>query len=236
MLLLQRVQNNRKVNAGKKTVLDKGRRVSYNEDTRKGRQDSFGSLDQETFLEDLGDEDAEGEIDEDYLLVSGGMNNSHRATTQSTPSRSSVPAHGLKHEQGDEDSDYIDTRGKKKSRRATTGTRRIPTNGIAKNQRAPPGSRSRYQAINGRMVDLKDKSQEARIYAEASPEIQARFNAYHYPDGRPSESNHSRRSSRAAAPTTFRGADNSEDMEMEDSGSPYEGTDDDFHQEAHHPQ
>ncbi|KAL9027832.1 MAG: hypothetical protein Q9196_003699 [Gyalolechia fulgens] len=257
-----RVQNNRKVNAGKKTWLDKGRRVSHDEGTKKTLQGSPFSIDDDSFLGALGDDDAEGEIDDEYSALTLPTNNSRRTVPQSTPTPASAPARGYKHELDAEESDYGVNRAKKKPRQTSSSARRAPTKGNSKGnstgnskgnskgstkgntkgnmrkQRAP-GSHSKYQAINGVMIDITEKRHEELVYREASPDIQDLFTKHHYPDGRPStydrpsETNESRRSSRAAAPTTFRGVDNSDEITNGDSGSPYEATDDDYHQGAH---
>ncbi|KAL8716779.1 MAG: hypothetical protein Q9225_005917 [Loekoesia sp. 1 TL-2023] len=234
-----RVQNNRKVNAGKKTWLDKGRQATHSEDAKKGRQGSLVSLEDDGFLGELGDEDAEGEIDEDYQCLPQHASQNQRPAAQdnNTHGPSSAPVSRPKQEPDSDDSDYIHHRAKK-SKKSTSSTRRGPTNGSTRKQRAPPGSRSRYQAINGVMIDIFDRSREAMVYEQASPDLQARFTSIHYPNGRPStngrlfETNGSRRSSRAAAPTTFHGAENSDEAVNGDSGSHYEGTDDDCHQGA----
>ncbi|KAL9597667.1 MAG: hypothetical protein Q9219_004994 [cf. Caloplaca sp. 3 TL-2023] len=230
-----RVVNNRKVNAGKKTWLDEGRRATRGEG-QKGRQGSSMSLDEDNPFAGLNDEDAEGENDDEYPYLQENIDARNASANQQTPVYGpSISTRRLKREEDFGDPDFQE-KGRKRPRRAVSGA--------AKKQSAPQGSRSKYQAINGIMVDLNDKSREALIYAAASPEIQDRYTAIHYPGGRPPTSNGpiqssgeplqptgSRRSSRAAAPTTFRGADNSA---TGDSGSPYDGTDDECHQGARH--
>ncbi|KAL9002783.1 MAG: hypothetical protein Q9188_004310 [Gyalolechia gomerana] len=250
---LYRVQNNRKVNAGKKTWLDKGRRVSHDEGAKKTRQGSSVSIDDDSFLGGLGDDDAEGEIDDEYSGLPQPANDSRRTVPQSTPTPASASTRGFKHELDAEESDYGATRGKKKLRQTSSSARRAPPKGNTKgnsrgntkgNMRRPraPGSHSKYQAINGVMIDITEKRHEELVYREASPDIQDLFTRHHYPNGRPStndgpsEINESRRSSRAAAPTSFRGVDNSHEIVNGDSGSPYEATDDDYHQAAHRQQ
>lgn len=197
------------------------------------------SLEDDGFLGELGDEDAEGEIDDEYQCLPQHASQNQRTAAQenSTHGPSSAPVYRPKQELDSDESDYINRRAKK-SKKTSSSTRRGATNGSTRKQRAPPGSRSRYQTINGVMIDLFDRSREAMVYEQASPDLQARFTSIHYPDGRPStngrpsEINGSRRSSRAAAPTTFRGAENSDEAINGDSGSHYEGTDDDCHQGA----
>ncbi|KAL8938014.1 MAG: hypothetical protein Q9216_004123 [Gyalolechia sp. 2 TL-2023] len=244
-----RVQNNRKVNAGKKTWLDKGRRVSHDEGAKKLRHGSSVSIDDDSFLGGLGEEDAEGEIDDEYSNLPQPSSINRRTMPQNTPTPASASTRGLKHELDADESDYGATHGKKRSKQTSSGARRaLPkgnTRGIPKgNMRRPraPGNISKYQAINGVMIDITEKRHEELVYREASPDIQDLFTRHHYPNGRPStndkpsKTNESRRTSRAAAPTTFRGVENSDDIANGDSASPYEATDDDYHQGAHRQQ
>ncbi|KAL8968251.1 MAG: hypothetical protein Q9197_004976 [Variospora fuerteventurae] len=232
-----RVTNNRKVNASKKTLFDKGKNATRNVSGNKRRRASSVSPEDGGSIAEFGDEDAEGELDEDYGYPLERAGSNYRATPQAsrTPRSASGPVRGFKYEHEDEDPDYADRRAKK-PRRTTASARRVPANGSTRKQRLPHGSRSKYQCVRvgerETMVDVGDLKYEPTILAYGSPELQAKFNAIHYPNGPLSEPPGSHRSSRAAAPTTFRGLSNSDEVDVDESGSHYEGTEDENHQDV----
>ncbi|KAL8830447.1 MAG: hypothetical protein Q9170_005730 [Blastenia crenularia] len=234
-----RVQNNRKVNAGKKTWLDKGRQASHGDGTQSGRQGTVASQDDDGSLEGLGDEDAEGELDDDYQYAqqpTAGQNQCDLPKENTAYGQLLAASRRPKHELHSDESDYAGPRAKKSKRTSRVQAAPVKT---ARKKTGPPGSRSKYQAINGIIVDLEDRKYESMIYDHGSPDMKARFDAFHYPAGRSEndaglfQANGSRRtSSRAAAPTHFLGVDNSDEGYNEDSGSQYEGTNGDGHQGA----
>lgn len=227
--------NNRKVNSAKKNYYEKGRQATTEPSGSRGHRASSLSPEDDGTFGPLMDEDAEGELDEEYQVLQDQPNNHYLTASQlgSTLPQASGLARSYKHEIQDEDSDYAVGRGKK-SRRTTSGARRAPANGNTKKQRRPPGSRSNYQVVGeGLMIDVRDKKFERAVMEQGSPGVQAQFNAIHYPNGRPTDAGASRRSSRAAAPTTFRGVSNSDEVGNDESGSHYEGTEDEHHQAAH---
>ncbi|KAL8957348.1 MAG: hypothetical protein Q9193_005353 [Seirophora villosa] len=224
-----RVTNNRKVNASKKTLFDKGKSVARNGSDNKRRRARSVSPEDEGSIAEFGDEDAEGELDEDYGYLPERTGSNYRTASQARPASGSV--RGYKRERADEDSDYAGGRTKKPRRTA----RRGPANGSSRKQRQPKSSRSKYQPVligdRETMVDVGDLKYEPTILTYGSPEMQARFIALHYPNGRKSEPSGSQRSSRAAAPTTFRGLSNSDEVGNDESGSHY-GTDDEHYRDA----
>ncbi|KAI4089007.1 MAG: hypothetical protein LQ344_005668 [Seirophora lacunosa] len=224
-----RVTNNRKVNASKKTLFDKGKSVARNGSDNKRRRARSVSPEDEGSIAEFGDEDAEGELDEDYGYLPERTGSNYRVATQARPASGS--ARGYKREREDEDSDYAGGRAKKPRRTA----RRGPANGSSRKQRQPKGSRSKYQPVligdRETMVDVGDLKYEPTILTYGSPEMQARFIALHYPNGRKSELSGSQRSSRAAAPTTFRGLSNSDEVGNDESGSHY-GSEDEHYRDA----
>lgn len=248
-----RVQNNRKVNAGKKTWLEQGRRVSHDENAKTTRQGSSDSVEDDSLIDGFGDVDAEGDPDDEYSGLHHPTNISHSLMAQISPTPQSARTRGFKRELDAEESDYGATHGKKKPKQTPISARRGSNKGSSKgnnkanskpSMRKPraKGNISKYQAINGIMVDISEKRHEELVYRDASPGVQEEYDRIHYPNGRPStssrlsENNESRRITRAAAPTTFRGDDNSDDVVNGDSGSPEEATDGDYHRDTHHQQ
>lgn len=217
------------MNASKKTLFDKGKSVARNGSDNKRRRARSVSPEDEGSIAEFGDEDAEGELDEDYGYLPERTGSNNRVASQARPASGSV--RGYKREREDEDSDYAGGRTKKPRRTA----RRGPANGNSRKQRQPKSSRSKYQPVligdRETMVDVGDLKYEPTILTYGSPEMQARFIALHYPNGRRSEPSGSQRSSRAAAPTTFRGLSNSDEVGNDESGSHY-GTEDEHYRDA----
>ncbi|KAL8701366.1 MAG: hypothetical protein Q9224_000537 [Gallowayella concinna] len=231
-----RVTNNRKVNSAKKNYYDKGRRAVYSKMTPVGRRGSSAStqmrLDDSDYGDttfgdphlggnpgaygELGDEDAEGEIDEDYV-----------DTTAAT--RASAAIRRPKRERETEDHEYGAR--EKKSRRtpAKDPSDEYPTatkRHIKNPRKKTPGWNSKLQVIDEIMIDLNDKTHEGLVYARGAPRVRELFDKIHYPDGRPASCNggynqcgqvssasSSRRVSRAAAPVSFAGQDNSDETD-----------------------
>ncbi|KAL8656319.1 MAG: hypothetical protein Q9226_002705 [Calogaya cf. arnoldii] len=242
----QRVQNNRKVNAGKKSYLDTGRRAvqggaarsvlrGSSSSTRPRAEDSDdddypygenhpGSGNASMFGE-MGDEDAEGDTDEDYLnpTQNASVDQVHAAITEPAPTRRP------KREHDNDDSDEYGTRAKK-SRRTSTKTHPAAAKRHIKTTRKP-GDRSRLQLIGTQILDVHDIKNEDAVYERGSANARELFKKFHYPNGGPSSLNghyidghasfasefyasaqtspasSSRRPPRQAAPTSFHGLD-----------------------------
>ncbi|KAL8904006.1 MAG: hypothetical protein Q9207_003553 [Kuettlingeria erythrocarpa] len=237
-----RVTNNRKVNAGKKNFLNIGKQTAQTGQGNNTRSNARGggciSPGDDSVFGGMDDEDAEGEFDNDYQYFPENVANTYRALPAigSMPRQASGSARPRKRELEDEESDYATGRAKK-AKRTTAASRRTSAKGkgsTSKKQRHPEGYRSKYQAIrkNGTdtLIDLGDIKNEQLVMELGNPQQQARFESIHYPKGRPSGGNGSRRSSRAAAPTSFHGLNNSDEIENDEAGSQYEGTDDGHHQ------
>ncbi|KAL8714331.1 MAG: hypothetical protein Q9220_001662 [cf. Caloplaca sp. 1 TL-2023] len=215
----QRVQNNRKVNAGKKSYLDHGRRVVKTRAGQDGYRDSSRSTqpkhedsDDEGLFGHMGDEDADGEIDEEYHQHMNGHigKAAHAAEPASQGFGSSVRTKreiAIEHEDNG--------RRAKKRKRPESAFQNHPTAPMKKIKatRDPNNSRSKYQSINGCMIDLHDKSNEAKVMESGSDKVRAMFVEHHYPN---SANSRPRRSMRAAAPKHFVGQDNSDGDEDED--------------------
>ncbi|KAL8931043.1 MAG: hypothetical protein Q9208_000145 [Pyrenodesmia sp. 3 TL-2023] len=229
-----RVTNNRKVNAGKKNFLNIGKQTAQTGQGNNARSNARGasciSPGDDSVFGDMDDEDAEGELDNDYQYFPENIANTYRAPRQlgSMPRQAPVPVRRRKRELEDEESDYPTGRPKKAKRTSATARRATAKEKSSniKKQRHPEGYRSKYQAIhkNGvaTIVDLGDIKNEQTVMELGNPHQQARFISIHYPNGRPSEANGSRRSSRAAAPTSFQGLNNSDEIENDEAGSQYE--------------
>ncbi|KAI4262649.1 MAG: hypothetical protein L6R42_002176 [Xanthoria sp. 1 TBL-2021] len=200
----QRVQNNRKVNAGKKSYLDKGRRAVHGGAARSARRGSSASTrlraedtDDDghpygdvhdgsgipSLLGEMGDEDAEGETEEEYLNPTGNARVDHVPAAGAEP----TPARRPKRELDHDDSDEYGSRAKK-SRRTSTKTYPTAAKRHIKNPRRP-GDRSKFQIVNGKMIELEDKKNEDLVFSHGSAHIQELYNKIHYPQGRPSSRN-----------------------------------------------
>ncbi|KAL8818954.1 MAG: hypothetical protein Q9223_002518 [Gallowayella weberi] len=233
----QRVTNNRKVNSAKKSYLDHGRRAVHNDVARVGRRGSsvstlmrpiddsdygdttFGDPylgDNPGLYGELGDEDAEGEVDEDYVNTTAAA-------------RASATIRRPKRERETEDDEY-GVRGKKSRRTsAKDPSDKYPTapKRHVKNARKKiAGWGSKLQVIDEHMVDLNNKAHEDLVYTRGDDRVKEIFEKLHYPEGRPASRNvgydhngqlspasSSRRVSRAAAPLSFAGQDNSDETE-----------------------
>ncbi|KAI4229546.1 MAG: hypothetical protein L6R36_000810 [Xanthoria steineri] len=201
----QRVQNNRKVNAGKKSYLDKGRRAVHGGPARSARHGSSASTQRRAedsdeeghpygdlhdgnglapFLGEMGDEDAEGELDEEYLNPTANASADRVLPT----SQGTTPARRPKRELEHDDSDDEYGSRAKKPRRSTAKTYPTAPKRHIKNPRRP-GDRSKFQVVNGKMIELEDKKNEELVYAHASAHVRELYNKIHYPNGRPSSRN-----------------------------------------------
>ncbi|KAL8854361.1 MAG: hypothetical protein Q9221_000848 [Calogaya cf. arnoldii] len=242
----QRVQNNRKVNAGKKSYLDTGRLAVHggvarsvprgsSSSTRPRAEDSDddgcpygenhpGSGNASLFGE-MGDEDAEGDTDEEYLnpTRNASVDQIHAAVSEP------APTHRPKREHDNDDSDEYGRRAKK-SRRTSTKTHPTAAKRHLKTPRKA-GDKSKFQTIGNIMLNVHDKTNENAVYERGSAHARELFDKFHYPNGRPSSLNghyidnpssfasefyasaqtspasSSRRLPREAAPTSFRGLD-----------------------------
>ncbi|KAL8806054.1 MAG: hypothetical protein Q9182_001586 [Xanthomendoza sp. 2 TL-2023] len=238
---LQRVTNNRKVNSNKKIHYDNGRRgVHHNGVGGLDRQDSpesrpgdpSGHIDDSDYGDPnigdpyfggspgpygpLADEDAEGDVDEDYV------NPTPAARASSTSRRP-------KRERETEDDEY-GIRGKKSRRISakdlSTHYPVAPKRQIKNARKKTPGWNSRLQVIDHIMRDLEDETNEDIVYSRGSSRQKEIYEKIHYPDGRPASRNEgynqnghlpsassSHRAARAAAPLSFAGQDNSDETE-----------------------
>ncbi|KAL8732529.1 MAG: hypothetical protein Q9166_002743 [cf. Caloplaca sp. 2 TL-2023] len=241
----QRVQNNRKVNAGKKQYLDHGRSVVNGNTGRRGSSASTQYRAEDTddddkyggayagfgnaSLGDVGDEDAEGDVDEGYINATApiGVDQFTAASPDSAAVRRPKPKLDA------DDSDYNGGR-VKRSRRTLGKEYPVAPKRRIKNPRRP-GYNSKMQVVGDRIVDLEVKAEEDFVYSHGDERAQEIFTKIHYPNGRPSPrsrryangqsfsagGNHqntepssassSRRVSRAAAPTSFIGQDDSDE-------------------------
>ncbi|KAL8840669.1 MAG: hypothetical protein Q9176_003782 [Flavoplaca citrina] len=192
----QRVQNNRKVNAGKKSYLDKGRRAVHGRVVKSSRRDSSASTqlraedsdnDAYTYgdgspLGDMGDDDAEGDTDEEYLHATGNVTVQPVTAASPVPATTRRPKRQLDHDDSDEYGRCA------KKRRSSTKIHQTAAKRIMKHSRQP-GDRSKFQLIGGAMHDLHDKKNENLVYSEGSALVQELFTKIHYPHGRPSSRN-----------------------------------------------
>ncbi|KAL8906282.1 MAG: hypothetical protein Q9171_006327 [Xanthocarpia ochracea] len=244
----QRVQNNRKVNAGKKSYIDQGRRAAHGDVAKLGRRgsststqlraedtdygghsygDAHNGIDPASHVGGMGDEDAEGDIDDEYPNTTRPMDIDHLTADSPEPTTARRPKREL-------DLDDFDEYGSraKKPRRLTTKIHPTAPKRHIKNPRRP-GERSKFQVVDGKMIELEDKRNEDLVYSRGTAHIQELYTKIHYPNGQPpfrngryvnghaspasgyypnaqsSSASGSRRVSRAAAPTSFVGQDNS---------------------------
>ncbi|KAL9042164.1 MAG: hypothetical protein Q9180_000791 [Flavoplaca navasiana] len=189
----QRVQNNRKVNAGKKFYLDKGRRAVHGRILESSRRDSSASTqlraensdnDAYTYgdgllLGDMGDDNAEGDTDGEYLHPTGNV--TFQPVTAAGPAAATTrrPKRQLDHNDPNEYGRCA------KERRPLTKIHQKAAKRIMKNTRQP-GDRSRFQLIRGAEHDLHDKRNENLVYSEGSALVQELFIKTHNPHGRQS--------------------------------------------------
>ncbi|KAL8954097.1 MAG: hypothetical protein Q9222_000076 [Ikaeria aurantiellina] len=231
----QRVQNNRKVNAGKKSYLDHGRRAVKTRAGKNGHRDSSNSTqpkpeesDDEALFGHMGDEDAEGDIDEEYHQHMSSMNGRVR-TASGFGSSIGGTKRGL-------ETEHFEDNGRLEKRQKRTDSayqhHPIAPRKKIKTARDPENSRSKYQSVNGCMIDLHDKSNEAKVLQSGSEKVRAMFMDYHYPNHHVNE--RPRRSMRAAAPKHFVGQDVSDEAEDQDHpGLDTEDEDDEYQQGSH---
>ncbi|KAL9000132.1 MAG: hypothetical protein Q9169_001207 [Polycauliona sp. 2 TL-2023] len=195
---IQRVQNNRKVNAGKKTHMDNGRRLAFDRATRSSRRGSSAStqfraedFDEEGHpygdgfglsLGEMGDEDAEGDTDDEIQQATGMASVGHATAAKSAPAAAPRRKRELEHD----DSDEYDGRAKKRRSSAKTH-QTAPKRHIKAPRRA--GDRSKFQIVGGKMIALEDKKNENLVYSQGSARVQEIFENIHYPYGPPSSQN-----------------------------------------------
>ncbi|KAL8861777.1 MAG: hypothetical protein Q9178_001978 [Gyalolechia marmorata] len=268
----QRVQNNRKVNAGKKSYIDQGRRAAHGEVAKSGRRgsststqlraedsdygghsygDAHNGIDPASHVGGMGDEDAEGDIDDEYPNTTGPMGIDHLTADSPKPTTARRP----KRELDLDDFDEYRSRAKK-PRHLTTKVHPTAPKRHIKNPRRP-GERSKFQVVDGKMIELEDKRNEDLVYTRGTAHIQELYTKIHYPNGQPpfrngryvnghaspasgyypnaqsSSASSSRRVSRAAAPTSFVGQDNSSEGDDPYSDNKNEGMDE-YHQVVDH--
>ncbi|KAL8782308.1 MAG: hypothetical protein Q9213_005502 [Squamulea squamosa] len=261
----QRVQNNRKVNAGKKSYLDQGRRAVHGNASRSARRGSSTStqLREENSdydghaygdarngvgpispIGELGDEDAEGDIDEEFFNNMPG-HTSVGHLNASSPGPAAVRR--TKRELDRDDSDEYGHRAKKSRRTSAKNHPTAPKRHIKNPRPSGDRSRSKFQIIDGEMISLEDKKHEELVYSRGNAHIQELFTKIHYPHSQPPLRNgryinghassatgyypgaqptsigSSRRVSRAAAPTSFVGQDNSSEGDEPYSDDKNEG-------------
>ncbi|KAL8669774.1 MAG: hypothetical protein Q9168_005652 [Polycauliona sp. 1 TL-2023] len=186
----QRVQNNRKVNAGKKSYYDKGRRLTH--DARSSRRGSSASTqfrpeyteedgnpygDVDDGIGNMGDEDAEGETDEEYVKPAANARVERTTTTTTSSSALAAPPRRKRELEHDDSGEYG---GRAKKRRSTTKTHQTAPKRHIKNPR-PEGGRSKFQLVGGKMIELDDKNNERLVYSQGTAHVQELYNKIHYP-------------------------------------------------------
>ncbi|KAL9580087.1 MAG: hypothetical protein Q9212_004698 [Teloschistes hypoglaucus] len=227
---MQRVTNNRKVNAGKKEIYSTGRQGLKDKKGKRGRASSSASIqvkedeDEDVDLNDLnfpGDEDAEGETDEEYQEPPSATR-ARTATAQMTPKEaagSRAPRVPKRERDADESEGERPQRPTKYLRMTIADAQRRPST-QGSNSLTPKtknDSRSQFQTllINGKltMCDLNDPALEDVVYNLGTASQQQTFTKIHYPKGRPVH-----RMPRAAAPSDLR-EDREDDLHGNEDGS-----------------